>query len=376
MNFLRRKSKNRCFAVILTVSLMSFGSISFAHSGRTDSSGGHHDYKNKSGLGSYHYHHGYGPHLHTNGCPYGGGGSSSSGSSSSSGNSASSRESEQRRAEETAMREAEAKARQEEKDKERVKKEGIDKGYENGYSRAGRDTSSYSGSYVDNYNNGYNEGYNRGLEQVEEDAKEASEKGYNLGVTGEDIENPYSKEILLESFKEGYEKGFGEYKSKKKEEYKAIGKQDGAEDKPMMEFEEDINKEIKAAYIDGYNSSQKVIEKEFNERGFKAAIKKAKSEESSIKNEKHSKWYKAGYENGKKRLDKELEKAYQKGLKGEEFQVETAVLGAKEYLKEEYDRGKEDAKTNGAIGAGVIGVSATGLVLYRRNRKKNGNRKY
>ena len=25
-----------------------------AHSGRTDGSGGHHDYKNKSGLGSYH----------------------------------------------------------------------------------------------------------------------------------------------------------------------------------------------------------------------------------------------------------------------------------------------------------------------------------
>jgi hypothetical protein len=42
-----------------------------AHSGRTDSSGGHKDKNNKSGLGSYHYHHGYGPHLHTNGeCPY------------------------------------------------------------------------------------------------------------------------------------------------------------------------------------------------------------------------------------------------------------------------------------------------------------------
>lgn len=43
----------------------------FAHSGRTDSSGGHRDNRNRSGLGSYHYHHGYGPHLHPNGvCPY------------------------------------------------------------------------------------------------------------------------------------------------------------------------------------------------------------------------------------------------------------------------------------------------------------------
>ncbi|MDE6615956.1 MAG: peptidoglycan-binding protein [Lachnospiraceae bacterium] len=46
--------------------------MSYAHSGRTDSSGGHHDYKNVSGLGDYHYHcGGYPPHLHKNGvCPY------------------------------------------------------------------------------------------------------------------------------------------------------------------------------------------------------------------------------------------------------------------------------------------------------------------
>lgn len=42
-----------------------------AHSGRTDSQGGHKDNKNQSGLGSYHYHHGYPAHLHTGGvCPY------------------------------------------------------------------------------------------------------------------------------------------------------------------------------------------------------------------------------------------------------------------------------------------------------------------
>lgn len=60
-----------------------------AHSGRTDSSGGHRDNKNKSGLGSYHYHCGGHPaHLHPGGvCPYAGGsGNSSQGSKSSSDN--------------------------------------------------------------------------------------------------------------------------------------------------------------------------------------------------------------------------------------------------------------------------------------------------
>ena len=46
--------------------------VAEAHSGRTDASGGHRDNKNKSGLGSYHYHCGGHPaHLHENGvCPY------------------------------------------------------------------------------------------------------------------------------------------------------------------------------------------------------------------------------------------------------------------------------------------------------------------
>lgn len=54
-----------------------------AHRGRTDASGGHRDNKNASGLGSYHYHHGYEAHLHPNGvCPYEGGGTTSTQASS------------------------------------------------------------------------------------------------------------------------------------------------------------------------------------------------------------------------------------------------------------------------------------------------------
>lgn len=43
-----------------------------AHGGKTDSKGGHKDNKNKSGLGTYHYHcDGYSAHLHSDGvCPY------------------------------------------------------------------------------------------------------------------------------------------------------------------------------------------------------------------------------------------------------------------------------------------------------------------
>ncbi|GAA0077630.1 YHYH domain-containing protein [Clostridium sp. CTA-5] len=61
------------FISALSIILLCFTiNISYAHSGRTDSNGGHKDNKNVSGLGSYHYHCGGHPaHLHTNGvCPY------------------------------------------------------------------------------------------------------------------------------------------------------------------------------------------------------------------------------------------------------------------------------------------------------------------
>lgn len=70
----------------LAIFFLIFPCLASAHQGRLDSMGGHHDYKNKSGLGSYHYHCGdYPAHLHTNGvCMYKSGGASavSNGSSS------------------------------------------------------------------------------------------------------------------------------------------------------------------------------------------------------------------------------------------------------------------------------------------------------
>lgn len=61
--------KKRVLIALLLISL--FAVSASAHGGRTDANGGHHDYQNKSGLGSYHYHHGYPAHLHPGGvCPY------------------------------------------------------------------------------------------------------------------------------------------------------------------------------------------------------------------------------------------------------------------------------------------------------------------
>ena len=87
-----RRNKGKILAILLIVlSLISIQISTYAHSGRTDSSGGHKDNKNKSGLGSYHYHCGGHPaHLHTNGvCPYSSSSSSNKSSTSTSSSSSS-----------------------------------------------------------------------------------------------------------------------------------------------------------------------------------------------------------------------------------------------------------------------------------------------
>ena len=66
-----KKKRKECKILLITIIALIvnviFCSISFAHSGRTDSQGGHHDRIN----GGYHYHHGYSAHDHPDGiCPY------------------------------------------------------------------------------------------------------------------------------------------------------------------------------------------------------------------------------------------------------------------------------------------------------------------
>ncbi len=66
------KMVKRTLSMGLALWLVLSTGAGFAHSGRTDGSGGHRDNRNKSGLGSYHYHcGGYPAHLHSGGvCPY------------------------------------------------------------------------------------------------------------------------------------------------------------------------------------------------------------------------------------------------------------------------------------------------------------------
>lgn len=89
---MKYNGKKITIVVSICILLGAMCNITFAHSGGTDSKGGHKDKNNVSGLGSYHYHCGGHPaHLHTNGvCPYSSSSSKTTSKSSSSSKSTSS----------------------------------------------------------------------------------------------------------------------------------------------------------------------------------------------------------------------------------------------------------------------------------------------
>lgn len=174
-----------------------------AHSGRTDSNGGHKDNKNVSGLGSYHYHcGGYPAHLHNNGvCPYN---SSNSNSSTSSSNNA----------------DAEAKRIENAKNEERTK--GYNQGYEDGYNEKTSNPSSYQSSYQSNFDEGYNEGFKNGSKTVEDEKAEilelATNNGNNDGYSGLENQSESYNGKHIDYYKTNYNTAYSASLTKRNDE--------------------------------------------------------------------------------------------------------------------------------------------------------------
>lgn len=174
-----------------------------AHSGRTDSNGGHKDNKNVSGLGSYHYHcGGYPAHLHNNGvCPYN---SNNSNSSTSSNNN----------------NDAESKRIENSKNEERTK--GYNQGYEDGYNEKTSNPSSYQSSYQSDFDEGYNEGFKNGSKTIEDEKAQilelATNNGNNDGYSGLENQSEAYNGTHLDYYKTNYNTSYSASLTKRNDE--------------------------------------------------------------------------------------------------------------------------------------------------------------
>lgn len=343
------KKKISILAIILTLLMTSF---SFAHSGRTDASGGHHDYKNKSGLGGYHYHcGGYPPHLHTNGvCPY---------SKNSSQNKNISKKS----------------STTNKYKKQKVAKQGYSDGYEVGYGNKNASDYSYSGSYESTYESNYSKGYDAGVAKLEKDIEEVKTIAYEIGLKGKEQDKTYSNESLQSAYEESYEDGYNKYVEEETEKYKQQGKEDGQNDKEKQVFSEDINQEFIDAYNLAYESEQEILCSNYTNEGFNDAIQGINSKVSKYQNIKFAKWYKEGYEEGCSALKQAKTDAYNQGYNKEDFKVTEKMELAESELEKNYNEGlekkqSEEKKTATTVGVGAIAVAGGAGFLVSRNKKK------
>lgn len=301
--------------------------IALAHSGRTDSSGGHKDNKNASGLGYYHYHcGGYPPHLHTSGtCPYKSGSASSSTKSSSntSKNNNSSKD-----------------------DTDLKMNEAQKNGYDTGY-KAGSNGSSYSDSnsstYSSNYKSGYKSGYEKGKEELESKSKTAYDEGFELGSKGETANNTYDLETIKTSYSNGYEKGLEAYKKENKEKYSKLGEED-AINFTMKEFGDDISDELKEEYKKSYDTKVSELKKIAYNEGYKTAINGKDSDSFDFKHSEERNLYNKGYAEGKTDIEKEIDNAYECGYSEKEYSAPKQLASVEEKLLASFNEGADKLK--------------------------------
>lgn len=344
--------KKKIRGIILIVLLICSQSLMIdAHSGRTDSSGGHRDNKNKSGLGSYHYHcGGYPPHLHTNGCPYKGGGSTTR--KANSGSSSSSRKNQVYATSVT---------------KKDIRQKGSKIGYEHGYALKDYNANSYSGTYSVEYKEAYEEFFEKGKEKILKEKKEAEEQGYKDGLKN-NYNNEFSKDVLSEAYKESYEDGKEKYIENKKIEYTKLAEEDCIANKTDRSLE-NVDEIFVETYKEAYEQKYKEIKsQEYNNQGYKDGIKN-KIDEHIEEDYKSS--YEEGYNKGKEERKKILDIAYGQGYDGKNLEIDDKYNIIKSEIDSAYNLGKKDSTKKMVMSTGAVGiVGISGIVIYRKIKSK------
>lgn len=357
---LKKKITKSIIAIAIAMPLTT--QLAFAHGGRTDSSGGHRDNKNASGLGSYHYHCGGHPaHLHNGGvCPYSGTSSSSGGSSSSSSNSNSN----------TSSQESVIAAK---------KKEATDSGYNSGY-EAGCNGKIFddtnSSSYSTEYKSGYKNGYEKGKSELEANINNAYNQGYEVGYKCEGENNTHTLQAVKDSYSKGYNEGKRVYIEENTNNYIKYG-EDDANNFAMRTFEDNVFSELKTSYTNAYNKKTEELKRVAYDEGYVQALKSIDLDSSRFKNEEEVNSCNEGYSVGLADLDNEKNAAYEAGHSNMDYVVPERFSVAQEVVMAAYNKGVEefeiekDKQSKAIAGTMVLLAGGAGATIFIKKKKKS-----
>ncbi|KMY50988.1 YHYH domain-containing protein [Peribacillus loiseleuriae] len=266
-----------------------------------------------------------------------------------------------------------------ENDKATGEKEGYSVGYTAGYSDTTKNTSANgSDDYIQGYQSGYEKGYLEGNNKLHADKEKAKQTGYEFGAKQDQLVIPdtfKANTSLQESFTIGFNEAVSERDEKKKAEYAALGYQDGKDENDGRP-PKNIKDLYIASYNEGFEKGQSELKVEYKKQGYEAAFTMLIYKKPQLETDKYVGWYKEGFESNKE-IKEIQDDAYNLGLQGEAFQIPDKYQKAKVIFDEYYHLGKKEhatkqeekrttATASTVAGMGIIGWFARRFYVARK----------
>jgi hypothetical protein len=268
--------------------------------------------------------------------------------------------------------------KQDQQDLASGEQQGFAHGLKDGYAEVTNNNVATTGSdaFKQGYATGYNKGYDEGKAKIEAEKATATHEGYALGQIQDNIAIPANYEShpgLTSSFEEGFNKAVTERVEAKKVELHTLGYNDGKKDgySPPTDVEEIYIK----SYQEGYDKAQTELKEEYQKQGYEAAFTLVAYKAPKLSNEKFVDWYKEGFESNKEVI-KIKDAALALGQEGEELSIPSEYKKAESLFKHYYDEGYKEyeEKRNNMMQAGasvlfLIGAGWAGRRFYVSRKK-------
>lgn len=218
--------------------------------------------------------------------------------------------------------------------------------------------------------------------ETEKSSKDSFERGYEQGLAQDEIVIPaiYQTDILTLEYEKGHKAGVEERDKNEMKKYKEQGQSLGYEVNESV-APADIKKDIYIeAFKEGYKIGLQKRKKEVVKEGYNFAFNRVKFENSPYQDkEQFLEWFKEGYYSNK--IAEEIkDKAIKLGKENKEYTIpkkykvneDAIALYDKLFLKGQRIQEEIDRKNrNTLITAGAIGVPMVGgIYFWRRKRKK------
>ncbi|MBZ5751348.1 YHYH domain-containing protein [Metabacillus rhizolycopersici] len=250
-----------------------------------------------------------------------------------------------------------------EQDIAKGEKDGYAVGLEDGYQEKENNPTSSNGSdaYESGYASGYSKGFGEGSTKIASEKKQADQDGYSLGQKQDKIEisSKYTNnKMLSDSFTVGFNRAVEERDKKKEAELEALGYEDGKKDK--QNEPKNVKESYLMAYQNGFNKGQEDLKQSYIDKGYQAAFTLLEYKKPDFGNEKYITWYKEGFESNTE-VEKIEEMAYDMGLEGEKLVIPKEYSDSEvifnhyyEIGTEEYEEKERKENTLTATGFGLI----------------------